>query len=182
MESEQVRDSLLHVAGTLDPTIGGPDIDFKLGFSSHRRSLYFTQHGEGKMPFLETFNAPDVCDAYKRTASVVPQQALAMVNNLFLLELSQSIAERLWAETQASETDQVHLNQSFVTAGFESVLCRVPTTAERDLASQFLSEQTDIIGKESASISASPQEQPEARARRDLIHALFSHTDFLTIH
>ena len=84
MEAEEVRDSLLHVAGGLDPTLGGPDIDLDQGLTSRRRSLYFTHHGEARMPFLELFDAPDACDAYRRTTSVVPQQALALVNNELL--------------------------------------------------------------------------------------------------
>ena len=40
------------------------------------------------MTFLELFDAPDACDAYRRTTSVVPQQALALVNNAMLLDLS----------------------------------------------------------------------------------------------
>src|SRR5262249_9895008 len=88
MEAEEVRDSLLQVAGVLDSTPGGPDIDQALGLTSRRRSVYFTHHGESRMPFLELFDSPDVCDAYRRTTTVVPQQALALVNNELLLELS----------------------------------------------------------------------------------------------
>src|SRR5262249_40572982 len=66
LEAEEVRDALLHVAGGLDTALGGPDIDFQRGLTSRRRSLYFTHHGEGRMPFLELFDAPDVWDAYRR--------------------------------------------------------------------------------------------------------------------
>ena len=73
-------------------------------------------------------------------------------------------------------------NQSFITAAFESALCRPPTPAERELAVQFLAEQTEIIRNEAPAPTPDAHDQPDARARRDLIHALFSHTDFLTIH
>jgi hypothetical protein len=59
LEAEEVRDALLHVAGALDETLGGPDIDFAQGLTSHRRSLYFTHHAEARMTFLELFDAPD---------------------------------------------------------------------------------------------------------------------------
>ena len=180
MESEEVRDSLLQVARVLDTTVGGPDIDFAKGSTSRRRSLYFTHHGEARMPFLEMFDAPDVCDAYKRTTSVVPQQALAMVNNDFILELSQTISDRLWSETSAETSDAAKGNDLFLTGCFESVLSRPPTPAERELGSQFLAEQANIIRGESP--SSAHQADADAKARRDFVHALFSHTDFLTIH
>lgn len=51
MQAEVVRDSLLAVAGQLDETMGGHEIDHKQGMISHRRSLYFAHHGEEKMEF-----------------------------------------------------------------------------------------------------------------------------------
>src|SRR3954451_8238539 len=103
MEAEEVRDSLLHLAGALDPAMGGPDIDYARGLTTRRRSLYFTHHGEARMMFLELFDAADACDAYRRTTSVVPQQALALVNNALLLELSGTLADRLWAGAAGEE-------------------------------------------------------------------------------
>ena len=99
-----MRDSLLHLAGALDPARGGPEIDLAKGLTSRRRSLYFTHHSEGRMPFLEMFDAADACDAYRRTTSVVPQQALALVNNEMLLDLSRALADRLWSAAEATAT------------------------------------------------------------------------------
>jgi hypothetical protein len=168
MEAEEVRDSLLHVAGALDPAMGGPDIDYARGLTARHRSLYFTHHGEARMTFLELFDAADACDAYRRTTSVVPQQALALVNNTLLLELSGALAERLWADASGSDP-------AFLTAAFEQVLTRPPTPRERVLADEFLSHQ-------SALLENTPGGDPRGRARRDLVHALFSHNDFVTIH
>lgn len=184
MEAEVVRDGLLHVAGALDATLGGPDIDFTQGMTSHRRSLYFTHHGEARMTFLELFDAPDACDAYKRSTSVVPQQALALVNNEWLLKLSRTLSDRLWTELKPSaEGGESHAN-AFITACFEQILTRPPSAREQALASRFLAKQTALLarGAEGSGSAASSLEDPEARARRDLVHALFSHHDFVTIH
>jgi hypothetical protein len=175
LEAEEVRDAVLQASGGLDPAMGGPDIDFAQGLTSRRRSLYFTHHAEGKMPFLELFDAPDACDAYRRTTSVAPQQALAIVNNKLLLDLSRELADRLWAESAAArETDR---DRAFVKAAFEQVLTRPPSPRELDLSEAFLERQTALLQAESSS-SADARE----RARRDLIHALFSHNDFITVH
>jgi len=176
MEAEEVRDSLLHLTGALDPALGGPEIDLASGLTSRRRSLYFTHHGEARMPFLELFDAPDACDAYRRTTSVVPQQALALVNNDMLLELSRELADRLWS---AQEDDL-----AFITSCFEQILARLPTPRERALTGEFLRSQAALVESalRSAPPGTGPGGDPHARARRDLVHALFSHNDFLTIH
>jgi hypothetical protein len=121
------------------------------------------------MPFLELFDAPDACDAYRRTTSVVPQQALALVNNALLLDLSNELAARLWEETApAGDGDG-----AFLAAAFEQVLSRPPSPRERELSLAFLARQAALLG----AVPDAP-----ARARRDLVHALFSHNDFITVH
>lgn len=163
IEAEVVRDSLLYLTGNLDERLGGPDIDFKEGLKIGRRSLYFTHHAEARMPFLELFDAPDACDAYKRTTSVVPQQALALTNNESLLEWSEGLRERLGPLPR----------EDFLRAAFETILGRPPSRRETELSSRFLDRQAAL---------APDANDPEARARRDLIHALFSHNDFVIIH
>jgi hypothetical protein len=69
MNAENVRDSLLALAGKLDPTMGGPEIDETKGQDVYRRSIYFR-------------HTPD---------SIVPQQALALANS----KLSQAMAEEI---------------------------------------------------------------------------------------
>jgi hypothetical protein len=170
MEAEVVRDSQLYLAGGLDPAFGGPEIDLAQGLTARRRSLYFTHHGEARMPFLELFDAPDACDAYRRTTTVVPQQALALVNNELLLDLSRELADRLWA---AIGDDRGDRTEAFLTAAFEQVLTRGPSPRERELVRAFLAKQAAVLGGEG---------DAQGRARRDLVHALFSHNDFITIH
>jgi len=182
VEAEVLRDSLLHVAGALDPAIGGPDLDYAQGLSSHRRSLYFTHHGEARMPFLELFDAADACDCYRRTTSVVPQQALAMVNNELTLALAHRLAERLWDEPGSKATAGTHGEAAFITAAFEQVLAREPSPAETALAREFLARQARSPGGAPGVHSPDSASDPRARARATMIHALFSHNDFLTVH
>jgi hypothetical protein len=176
MEAEVVRDSLLHLAGGLDPAMGGPEIDLAQGLSTRRRSLYFTHHGEARMPFLELFDAPDACDAYRRTTTIVPQQALALVNNDMMLALSRELADRLWAAT-SDGADRGGRGEAFLTAAFEQVLARRPSARERELTRAFLERQAELLGRDGDNAG-----DAAVRARRDLVHALFSHNDFITIH
>ena len=148
MEAEVVRDSLLTCVGALDATIGGPELDPAVGVSSRRRSVYFSTHGEGKMQFLELFDAPDVCDCYQRTVSVRPQQALALTNSELPWELSRLLAAKLWQEV-AQESDRMP-DASFIGAAFETILARSPTELELQAALEFLDKQTATLAAASA--------------------------------
>ena len=73
MEAEVVRDSLLAVAGQLDPTLGGPILDEKLGQTMPRRSVYFRFNTEYRVAFLDPFDAASPTECYERRDSVLPQ-------------------------------------------------------------------------------------------------------------
>src|SRR5262249_40270104 len=95
MEAEAVRDAVLHLAGRLRPTTGGPDIPHEDGLTSRRRSLYIQHAAEKQMEFLKIFDAPNVTECYRRTESVIPQQALALSNSSLVLSQSRVLARRL---------------------------------------------------------------------------------------
>ena len=73
--------------------------------------------------FLDLFDAANPCDAYRRTASVLPQQALALTNSELALRLSRALAGEAVATAAGSD-------EAFVTAAFEQVLGRPPRDAE----------------------------------------------------
>jgi hypothetical protein len=186
MEAEEVRDSILLVAGELDPRMGGPEIPHEQGLSSRRRSLYFAHHGEGKMAFLELFDAANACEAYRRSTSVMPQQALALSNSELALHQGRLLAGKLWraVEAPALSTD---CQAAFVHAAFEQVLGRGPTTEEYQACAAFLTRQTAQLQKKKAEIVAArkaaggPSADPAERARENFIHALLNHNDFVTV-
>src|SRR5262249_43430270 len=120
--------------------------------------------------------APDPCDCYKRSTSVIPQQALALVNNELVLGLSRQLADRLWSELEGPPGDREH---TFVRAAFEQVLARPPSDQEHAVITAFLGRQVRLF---QAAIQPATSVDAAARARGDLIHALFNHNDFITIH
>ncbi len=185
LEAEAVRDTILAAAGTLSPVAGGPPVENKPEAESTdtRRSLYFAIFPEesGHSRFLETFDAPDACDAYRRTRSIVPQQALALVNSKLVQEQSKNLAEKLWNETAQASTE-AERNDKFLTAAFEQCLSRSPTDVERGKLAEFLKVEPAAppVAANSGSAPATPG--PAAAARRQsLIRILFNHDDFLTI-
>jgi hypothetical protein len=164
MEAEVMRDSLLAVAGELDQTIGGQEIDHAQGLTSRRRSLYFAHHGESKMEFLELFDAASPIDCYERSTSIRPQQALALSNSDVAREMSRRLAARLAVD-----------EGTFIAAAFEQVLSRTPTAAEAAAASKFLANQQALY-RESAAGGDILQ-----RSRESLVHVLLNHHDFVTV-
>src|SRR5690606_25952912 len=92
MESQVLRDSILHLAGTLDLTVGGPSLDPKK--PSFRRSLYFTQSRDDQNKFLSMFDDADILQCYRRPESIVPQQALALANSSISIGMAEKIAAR----------------------------------------------------------------------------------------
>ncbi len=138
MEAEVIRDSLLYLAGELDSTRGGPEIPYEQGLTSRRRTIYFAHHGEGRMPWLELFDAANACDCYKRSVSVIPQQALALNNSELTLRLGRVLARKLQSDAGANE-------ECFIRAAFEQVLSRPPSTAEAAASTAFLARQVKLF-------------------------------------
>ena len=185
LEAECVRDCLLASAGELDTAMGGQEIDIAQGVDSRRRSLYFASHGEAKMPFLELFDAPDVCDCYERATSIRPQQALALANSDLPLLCSRLLAEKLWLATSVISA-AAQREAEFVRAAFEQILSRPPNGEELSASLEYLLQQTQEFAAskppETPAASIPPPSKDAAhRARETLIHALFNHNDFVTV-
>jgi hypothetical protein len=169
-EAEVVRDAVLYAAEELDSQMGGLDLDPQTQAGSRRRSLYFSIYpeGGGHLNLLEFFDAPDPCDCYKRSESLVPQQALVLTNSQFMLDASRALARRLPTTDDAA----------FVVAAFKQVLTRRPTEPEREACREFLKKQMELY--QTAGVKAAPADQA-LRARASLVRALFNHNDFVTI-
>lgn len=165
-EGEVIRDSILQVAGNLDHTLGGPEIPLEEAETSRRRSLYFRHAHERKTPFLEIFDSADVLECYRRSITVLPQQALALANSLLPYVESRRLAQTLTAH-EAGQADA-----DFVRLAFEHLLTRQPTAAELDRCLAFLQQPpaANVRGDDKA-----------LHARAGVIHALMNHSDFITI-
>jgi Protein of unknown function (DUF1553)/Protein of unknown function (DUF1549) len=181
MEAELVRDNLLYIAGSLDPTMGGPDIDHNLGLKSKRRSIYLRIAAEKEVEFLKVFDGPAVTECYERRPSVMPQQSLALANSELTLAQARALARTLNA--QADD------DTKFVRQAFLQILARPPNKEELQLCRAFLekkSERSPLKANESTTAVANKpadnaSARPDVRARENLVLILFNHNDFLTI-
>ncbi len=150
LEAESLRDAIVSVAGQLDPELGGigyRDVrEFKykgshfyeplseLGTEKRRRTIYRFSPRGGRNPFLDTFDCPDPSTATpKRADTNTPLQALSMMNNDLIFQMSELLAQRV---TRERGTD---VNQQ-VARIYELAFGRLATAAEIEAASQFSSE------------------------------------------
>jgi hypothetical protein len=165
MEAQVLRDSLLCLAGTLNSKLGGPSVP--LGDeASLRRSLYFVHSHNDNQPFLALFDDAPVRECYRRSESIVPQQALALANSKLALEAAAGINARLHEQLgQVPDRD-------FIQAAFELLLAASPTAEELTACEAALREWGELVkGRPDAS----------RRARQNLVHALVNHNDFITV-
>lgn len=176
MEAEAVRDSVLHVAGQLDPAIGGPEVDETKELDSFRRSLYIRQAPDIRAEFLTQFNAANPNECYRRDESIVPQQALSLANSRLTLEQARRLAKALPADR-------------FIDAAFDAVLNRPPSPAERDDAETFLVQQAKLLAdpaklkpfETGVAAPLKPSSDPQQRAKENFVHVLFNLNEFVTI-
>jgi len=165
MEAQIVRDSLLSLAGRLDPTLGGPSIPVSME-GSQRRSLYFVHSHNEHQKFLALFDDANVLECYRRADSIVPQQALALENSPLALEMSNRIADELTAVSPGAADDE------FVQQAYRAVLAAEPSVEELSACLEALS----------AFRAAAPAgKDAGASARAALVQALINQHDFITI-
>jgi len=161
LESQLLRDSLLSLAGTLDPTMGGPSVLPAEQATSTRRSLYFFHSNNDRNLFLTTFDDALVKDCYRRQQSIVPQQALALTNSRLVLDASEQIAKRLSAET-VDDT-------AFLQKAFRVVLGIQASDGEIAASEKALEAWRNLPGGSADN------------ARANLVWALINHNDFVTL-
>jgi hypothetical protein len=167
MEAQILRDSLLSLAGSLDPALGGPSVP-TAEEGSRRRSLYFVHSYEGGHPFLSAFDDASVRECYRRSVSIVPQQALALANSPLARRSAAAISARLEGRL-GRVPDPV-----FIRAAFELLLASAPSPAEQAACARALAAWAALAAR-------AGQAAPAARARANLVHALINHNDFLTV-
>jgi hypothetical protein len=155
LTAEELRDGMLAITGELNRDLGGipvkPEINMEVALQPrmiqfsiapayqpsrtpqerNRRSIYAYRVRGQADPFLEVFNQPnpnESCEA--RHATSVSPQAFSLLNSDLMTDRSIALASRLEAE------ETIVGNQ--ITRGFQLVLGRVPSAAERDRMLDYL--------------------------------------------
>ncbi len=123
LSAEEIRDAILLVSGSLDPSMGREHpfpaphtwgftqhAPFYAVYESNRRSIYLMQQRIKRHPFLALFDGadPNVSTA-RREMTIVPTQALYLMNNPFIHEASRRITQSLvQIDSPAIEIDRLY--------------------------------------------------------------------------
>ncbi|HZN35924.1 MAG TPA: DUF1549 and DUF1553 domain-containing protein, partial [Pirellulaceae bacterium] len=179
LEAEAVRDSLLAISGRLDRTQHGPSV---LPFLTQymegrgrpqsgpldgdgRRSIYLNARRNFLTPLLLTFDYPVTFTCIgRRGGSAIPAQALALMNDPFVVQQAGQWAQRAIAEGGAT-------SESRIDWLYGTGLSRRPTENERAAALEFLQQQAARHG--------CPAD--DARVWTDLCHVLINVKEFIFI-
>ncbi len=143
LDAESLRDAVLSIAGQLDSTMGGPSfrnfamapgihrtpkIDYLASDpdapGAHRRSVYRFIFRTIPDPFMDALDCPDSSQfTAVRSESVTALQALALLNDPFMVRMSEHFAKRI--EAAGPPREQMR-------RAYQLALGREPTAAEAD--------------------------------------------------
>lgn len=198
LEGESLRDSILFVAGSLSPKMGGPgvfpEVDPEIlkgaayqvwpkttdGPELWRRSVYVSQLRTITAPILDLFDPPEnISSCGRRNVTTVAPQALQLLNNRFVSGQSTIFADRLRNEVGRDTIAQVR-------RAFQLALGRPPQARERDAAMTFLDKQRAFHTRHNAQLEqqgTDPAEllPPEQAALVDFCHSLLNLNEFVYI-
>jgi hypothetical protein len=187
LSAECIRDSILAVAGELNPAMYGPGVRpelppnynqrekwevSKIEADRNRRSIYIFAKRNLPFPMLQAFGLPDMHESCARRANTTTApQALALLNDEQLIEGAGRFAKRLAADGLG---DLRHV----ASRAFEDALAREATEEETAAAVRFIEKQTDVIAKTSDSGNIYTARYA---ALIDFCHALLNANEFLYV-
>ena len=190
LDAETLRDAMLLVSGRLQTTIGGesfyphmsPEALEGLSRKSDawqeslhdqrcRRSIYMMTMRSRILPLMTAF---DFCDTTRpcgqRDVTVVPTQALALLNNEFVHEQSEAFAARLQAETPGGL-------EAIIRRAWMIALGRAPDSSELTSAAGHVRLQAAHF----ASSFSAPPDEAARLALASICHVLLNTNEFIYV-
>lgn len=148
LAAEEVRDTLLSIAGKLDLRMGGPGFrlyDYQednvatyvpldvLGPGTYRRAVYHQNARAQRVDLMNEFDCPDPAFAEPRRASTTtPLQALTLMNHRFVFDMAGFLAERITREAGEGNAE------AQAKRAFAITFLREPSTGELAAATQLI--------------------------------------------
>jgi cytochrome c553 len=182
LQAEEIRDSLLWLAGLLDLEMGGKTLPIRnhkimntveinkcnAVHQQLRRTVYLPVIRSGLEEFLATFDFPDPSvPAGKRNSTIVAPQALYMMNSSLVATSSRKIARRVFAQAAAD-------NPSRIRYAYKLMLQRVPTDEDIQQWETFLEQRAAI--EDASNVSDTKMAPWES-----MVRVLLSSNDFMYV-
>jgi mono/diheme cytochrome c family protein len=165
LSAEEVRDSVLQSAGTLNLKTGGrpvvppqtreelygmsqsPDNFWPVSWNKQdhtRRTVYTLIRRSYRPPMMEAFDGPDgTMHCARRDESTVAPQSLTLMNSDFAYEQARAFAARL-----AKEPD----TRQIIVRAYRDALSREPSAEELQLTTDFINRQQERAGSLEAAV------------------------------
>ena len=189
LEAEVLRDSVLAASGNLNSLMHGPGIKPRMRAElisasqrnkwpeittenpTHwRRSVYIYVKRQLLMPMMELFDSPATTDSCSvRSTSVVPTQALILMNDEFIEDQAAYLARRSGSQSAvelAAVIDQAH----------RLTLARAPSPSRLNRAIGFVEQQTATYRDDGLQAEAARH-----KALTDLCHVLLNSSEFVFV-
>jgi hypothetical protein len=187
LEAELLRDSMLAVSGTLNPTMFGPAVkapivaeaiqarnmkhpypnNIKDTFATHRRSIYIFHKRVVQQPLMQAFDGPDAqASCGRRENTTVAPQALALLNDSFVRNCAAAFAERSLASAKNPEERAAWI--------WRQAFGRDPSESEARESAAFIKQQTEKR-------SSRKEEAADKLALTDFCQAVFGLNEFIYI-
>jgi hypothetical protein len=180
MDGEELRDSLLFIAGQLDETRFGPAdpvhvLPDGLVQSGKRRSIYVQQLRKQPVSLLESFDLPAMNpNCLRRQESLVALQALHLLNDADVRQLAAQFADRI--RNAAGDSPAQQVGRLYMIA-----LGRPPDVAEEAVCVEVLAKLTEQWEKPLAAAGASAPQEAKRRALTTVCHTIMNSAMFLYI-
>ncbi len=186
-DGEVVRDTLLAAAGKLNLRMHGPPAPVKREATGavvtgddpqgNRRSIYLIVRRSQHVTFLDTFDTPKMeTNCPKRTESIVPQQALEMMNGPFAGRNAGALAERIWQLAPAGRDARID-------AAYRLLFSRPPVAAEREFVAEFLEAfAQETFGDKHPTATAAEKEATYRSGWKQVALVLLNTNEFLYVH
>jgi hypothetical protein len=137
LDFEALRDTILAIGGKLDLTMGGPSVRLNSEPYSTRRSVYgyVDRNNIPNMFSAFDFANPDLTTG-KRPVTIVPQQALFMMNSPLVVEQARDLVRRDDFKALTRDEDRLALL-------YRLIYQRRPSDIESKLASGYLQSESE---------------------------------------
>ncbi|MEX2168634.1 MAG: PSD1 and planctomycete cytochrome C domain-containing protein [Pirellulales bacterium] len=182
LEAEAIRDSILAVSGRLDPTLYGPPIDpYRLATDAAKRLYCGPLDGDGrrsiylKMTLMEpprmlaVFNQPiPKLTTGRRDVTNVPNQALALLNDPFVIEMARHWGEQVLQDGATSPEERA-------ARMYSTALARPPQPEETARLVKLAEQSAKLRGLDASRLMDC---QP---AWQDAAHAIFNLKEFIYV-
>ena len=147
LDFEALRDTILYIGGKLDTTVGGPGVPLDREPYPTRRTVY-GYLDRAQLPNMHRafdFANPDLTTG-KRSQTIVPQQALFMMNSPLVVEQARNLTLRPDFKGMARAEDRIKLL-------YKLTYQREPSEIEMDLALDYVRGEASVTATNSGALA-----------------------------